>query len=238
MAHTTAHTSDTPALHIDGLRFRYGSGEPWVTALDAFTVNPGEQVLLTGGSGSGKSTLLQLIAGIISPGEGLVCVSGTDVHSLHGASRDRFRGRTIGMLFQTFNLLPGFTASENVMLAMMFSDVPPAEHRDRAVRLLGELGIDRPDAPAERLSIGQQQRVATARALACKPVLVLADEPTASLDPETSVQAMDLVQAMCRHQDAALLCVSHDPMLVDRFDRRVALEEINRIGDQVSVGGA
>ena len=131
------------------------------------------------------------------------------------------------MIFQTFNLLPGFSAAENVMLAMMFSDIPRREHRPRAHDLLDHLGVDRPDAPPEQLSIGQQQRVAVARAVACKPDLVLADEPTASLDPENASGAMDLIQTACRESGTALLCVSHDPAMAERFEQRASLDELH-----------
>lgn len=216
------------ALGIRDLKFRYAPGAAWVVDVPALDLEPGEQMLLTGGSGRGKSTLLNLIAGLVDPAEGRVFVGGTDIHSLHGAARDLHRGRTIGVIFQTFNLLHGFSAVENVMTAMMFSTIPRREHRGRAEQLLAHLGIDRPDADPDRLSVGQQQRVAVARATACDPVLVLADEPTASLDPENAVTAMDLIQAICREKNAALLCVSHDPSMKDRFERQASLEELAR----------
>jgi len=181
-------------------------------------------VLLTARSGRGKSTLLALIAGLIDPASGTVEIAGQPIHALHGAARDRFRGRHIGMIFQTFNLLQGFSAAENVMAALMFSTLPPREHAPRARELLTSLGIERADVAVERLSVGQQQRVAVARALAPSPTLVLADEPTASLDPETAEAAMGLIQSACAARSAALLCVSHDPSMSDRFARREALD--------------
>ncbi len=225
------------ALGIRDLKFRYAAGSAWVVDVPALDLEPGEQMLLTGGSGRGKSTLLNLIAGLIDPVEGRVFVGGTDIHSLHGAARDLHRGRTIGVIFQTFNLLHGFSAVENVMTAMMFSTIPRREHRARAQQLLAHLGIDRPDANPDRLSVGQQQRVAVARATACDPVLVLADEPTASLDPENAVTAMDLIQAICREKNAALLCVSHDPSMKDRFERQASLEEL-ALGEAAPMPGA
>jgi putative ABC transport system ATP-binding protein len=130
------------------------------------------------------------------------------------------------MIFQTFNLLHGFSAAENVMAALMFADprtFPHREHRERACQLLSKLGIDRPDASPDRMSVGQQQRVAVARAIACEPILVLADEPTASLDPENAATAMDLIQRTCAEHNAALLCVSHDPTITERFRHRRAM---------------
>jgi ABC-type lipoprotein export system ATPase subunit len=215
------------ALLLDSLRYRYTPAGPAVVDIAALALAPGEQLLLTGHSGRGKSTLLYLIAGLIEPTGGRVLVHGQDIHTLRGHKRDEFRGRAIGMIFQTFNLLQGFTAAENVMLAMMFSDIPRAEHRPRAHELLAHLGVDRPAAPPEELSIGQQQRVAVARAVACRPDLVLADEPTASLDPDNAVGAMDLIQTACRESGAALLCVSHDPSMAARFERRASLDELS-----------
>jgi ABC-type lipoprotein export system ATPase subunit len=220
---------DVPALAITDLKFRYGVPSPegaWVVDVSRLEVARAEQMLLTGGSGRGKSTLLQLIAGLLDPVAGRIAVDGQDVAALHGARRDLFRGRKIGMIFQTFNLLHGFSAIENVMAAMMFSAIPKREHRDRAAALLSHLGIERHHAAADALSVGQQQRVAVARALACDPVLVLADEPTASLDPENAGVAMDLIQAGCREKGAALLCTSHDPAMGARFGRRASLAEL------------
>ncbi|HRQ75044.1 MAG TPA: ABC transporter ATP-binding protein [Phycisphaerales bacterium] len=216
-----------PALQIDNLRFRYESSKadaPWVVDLPNLKLDAGEQMLLTGRSGRGKSTLLYLIAGLMEPTSGVIRVNGQDVHALRGEKRDLFRGRSIGMIFQTFNLLHGFSALENVLAALMFSAIKPTEHRARALALLDRLGIDQPNRAAEQLSVGQQQRVAVARAVACEPVLVLADEPTASLDPENAAAAMDLIQRACVEQGAALLCTSHDPAMPARFTRTASLE--------------
>ncbi len=198
----------------------------WVVDIPPLQLDRGEQLLLTARSGHGKSTLLHLICGLLDPTEGHIGVDGTAIHTLHGAKRDLFRGRTIGMIFQSFNLLHGFSAVENVMTAMMFSSIPPREHHARALELLRQLGIDEPASRPTEMSIGQQQRVAVARAVVCDPVLVLADEPTASLDPENAAIAMELIQRTCLEQQAALLCVSHDPAMIERFERRAALEEL------------
>lgn len=215
----------THALRIDGLRFAYPGGAPVVDVRE-LSLERGEQMLLTGGSGSGKSTLLHLIAGLEEPSEGHVEVAGRKIHHLHGAQRDRYRGTHIGMIFQTFNLLHGFSALENVEAALMFGGASAAEQKERAHQLLRRLGIERVDATPDQLSVGQQQRVAVARAVACKPALVLADEPTASLDPENAAAAMDLIQSACRENNAALLCVSHDPTMAERFERRARLGDL------------
>jgi putative ABC transport system ATP-binding protein len=229
-----------PALAIAGLKFAYTPSpldDAWVVDVPSFELARGEQALLTARSGRGKSTLLYLIAGLLEPSRGEVRVDGQLVHALGAGARDRFRGRAVGMIFQTFNLLHGFSALENVMAALLFSTIPPREHRDRARALLARLGIARPDAAVDDLSVGQQQRVAVARAVACDPVLVLADEPTASLDPENAAQAMDLIQSACKERNAALLCVSHDPSMAARFGRRHALDGALEAGSVASSKG-
>ena len=218
-------SEQTPALEIARLHFRYGD-RGFELQLPSLALGRGEEMLLVGRSGCGKSTLLQLIAGLVDPTSGTVKVAGEDIHRLKGAARDRFRGRSVGMVFQTFNLLQGFSAIENVMVAMLMSDMPKADWQPRAEALLRSLGIERLDALAEELSVGQQQRVAVARALACRPALVLADEPTASLDPENSVNAVRVLRDACREQGAALLVVSHDPSLESHFARRERLEKL------------
>lgn len=229
-----------PALLIRNLKFRYDHhglhSNQLVVDVPHLELARGQQVLLIGSSGRGKSTLLHLIAGLIDPMDGEVLVTGERVHALRGAARDQFRGRHIGMIFQTFNLLQGFTAIENVMAALMFADpkrFPPATHRERARELLAHLDIKQVDAVPEQLSVGQQQRVAVARAIACEPVLVLADEPTASLDPTNAAVAMDLIQRICAEHNAALLCVSHDPAMAERFEHRASLDELSQRGAHV-----
>ncbi|MBX3355139.1 MAG: ABC transporter ATP-binding protein [Phycisphaeraceae bacterium] len=208
------------ALEIERLRFAYGSGpEGFALVVERFELAPGEQVLLAGPSGSGKSTLLALIAGLLEPASGSIRVGGDSISAMQGAARDLFRGRRIGMIFQTFNLLHGFSARENVEVALLATNAPRSEQRTRAEALLGELGIERIDALVDELSVGQQQRVAVARAVACRPALVLADEPTASLDPPTAQAAMETIQRCCREAGAALLCTSHDPQMRERFRR-------------------
>ncbi|MEO0482032.1 MAG: ABC transporter ATP-binding protein [Planctomycetota bacterium] len=224
----SASASEKPALEIAGLKFRYaGAASPWIVDVAAFTLAPGEQALVTGPSGAGKSTLLHLIAGLVEPSEGSVRVGGVSVFDSRGGKRDELRGRSIGMIFQTHQLLSGFTAAENVMAGMMFGQTPRSGHRSRAVDLLKRLGVDAPDRAVERLSVGQQQRVAVARAVAGEPSLVLADEPTASLDPESAQASIGLIQEVCRERGAALLCVSHDPSIFESFDRRHAFAELS-----------
>ncbi|MBM4115856.1 MAG: ATP-binding cassette domain-containing protein [Phycisphaerae bacterium] len=209
------------ALAIQGLELVRAGG--FRLSIPSLSLSQGEQALLVAPSGGGKSTLLHLIAGLEDPDAGSIAIADMPISSLRGAARDAFRGASIGMVFQTFNLLHGFSAIENLMVAMMFSSVPEATHEARARALLSELGIDRPEQSVETMSVGQQQRVAVARALACRPTLVLADEPTASLDPANAAAAIGLLQRACRDHGAALLCTSHDPSLREHFSRVIDL---------------
>lgn len=226
----------THALQIRNLAFRYDApgSTPFELHVGSLVLGAGEQMLLTARSGGGKSTLLGLICGLMDPLRGTIEIDGQDIHDLRGAARDRFRGARIGVIFQTFNLLIGFSALENVLAPLMLSNIPRGEHQARAAALLERLGIERPHAKVEHLSVGQQQRVAVARAVACKPALVLADEPTASLDPENAGGAMDLIQGICRDTGAALLCVSHDPSMAQRFPRQERLDALSTQGANAS----
>ena len=170
----------------------------------------GEQVVIRGRSGGGKTTLLNVIAGLATVDEGRIVVNGTDVTRLPEAARDRFRARHIGFVFQTFNLLAGFTALENVLLGMTFT----GQRNDpkRATELLERVGLGhRLTHKPAALSVGEQQRVAVARALVNRPVLLLADEPTANIDPAHQQQVIDLLREVCRAENVAMLLVTHSP---------------------------
>jgi ABC-type lipoprotein export system ATPase subunit len=189
----------------------------------------GQQVALHGPSGTGKTTLLNAIAGILRPDSGHIWLSGTDLCGLSEARRDRLRAEQVGYVFQTFNLLQGYTALENVALGMAFG---PGVDRPFALQLLERLDLgDRVDYRPAELSVGQQQRVALARALANRPALVLADEPTGALDPVRADEAVGLLRELCAEQGAALLIVSHDDSVLERFETRLDLREINRAFD-------
>lgn len=224
-----------PAISITDLLYRYRAGDDPTVNIPRFTLKKGEHILLTGASGSGKSTLLHLISGLMNPESGAIEIQGTAIHRLRGSKRDRFRGSHIGMIFQTYQLLHGFSARENILAALMFSDLPRSSHHSRAISLLKVLGINKPNQLVEEMSVGQQQRVAVARAVACSPTVVLADEPTAALDPDHAQAAMDLLQEACRSIDAALICVSHDHSLIPRFDRHQPLCELN-LGSEAKHG--
>jgi ABC-type lipoprotein export system ATPase subunit len=184
----------------------------------------GEQVALRGSSGSGKTTLLHLIAGIVRPDEGEIAVAGRDITAMSEAQRDAWRAQHVGYVFQSFHLLQAFTALENVALATMFGG---AANDRRAKELLERVGLrDRLDYVPRKLSIGQQQRVAVARALVNSPKLVLADEPTGNLDRAHADGALQLIREVCRESGAALLIVSHDERVVATFERVLDMRDL------------
>ena len=197
-----------------------------VLDIESFFVAAGEQMVLMGRSGSGKTTLLHVIAGISRPDSGRVWIEDWDIALLSEAERDRFRAERIGYVFQTFNLLPGFTALENVLLAMRFTG--RRVDRTRARKLLERVGLQHREThrPAQ-LSVGEQQRVAVARALANRPKLLLADEPTANIDTGNQVQVLSLLQETCREENVALVLVTHAPEVAKQFERVERLEEFN-----------
>ena len=216
-------------LELAGVRKGYlapDGGRVEVLEVPELALAAGEQVALRGASGTGKTTLLHVIAGIVRPDAGSVRVAGEDVARLDEAARDAWRARHVGYVFQTFNLLQGFSALENVALASMFAG--PAKVT-RARELLERVGLaGRLDYLPRKLSIGQQQRVAVARALVNAPQLVLADEPTGNLDRSNAEAALALLRDTCRENGAALLVVSHDERVVERFERVLELATLNR----------
>ena len=216
-------------LNIENLRksFRTPDGSVLtVVDIPAFSLDSGQQTALCGTSGSGKTTFLNLIAGILKPDEGLVELDGCPISEAGEAGRDRLRARTIGYIFQTFNLLQGYTCIENVLLGMSFG---PGADRRWASELLERVGLGkRLDHFPRQLSTGQQQRVAVARALANRPKLVLADEPTGNLDPASAAESLGLIRETCQENGAALLLVSHDRGVLGQFDNVRDLADINR----------
>lgn len=199
-----------------------------VLDITEFHVSAGEQMVLMGHSGCGKTTLLHVIAGISRPDEGRVRIDEWDITLMTEAECDRFRAERIGYVFQTFNLLPGFTALENVLLAMRFTR--RRADRGRARQLLKRVGLEhRMSHRPPMLSVGEQQRVAVARALANKPRLILADEPTANVDSGHQQQILDLIRDTCREEEIALVLVTHSPDVANQFDRIERLEDFNRV---------
>jgi ABC-type lipoprotein export system ATPase subunit len=191
-------------------------------------VAAGEQVVIRGRSGGGKTTLLNAIAGLMTIDKGRIAIKGTDITRLPEVARDRFRARNIGFVFQTFNLLAGFSALENVLLGMTFT----GQRRDsaRAEGLLCRVGLGaRLTHKPAALSVGEQQRVAVARALVNRPVLLLADEPTANIDPAHQQQVIDLLREVCRDENVAMLLVTHADEVANQFERVEHLEQLNRV---------
>jgi len=223
-----------PLLEISDLSKSYRSPEGEVQVIidvPTFTLDAHQQVALEGRSGSGKTTFLNLIAGILRPDSGSIRLAGQELVGASESLRDAFRARHIGYVFQAFHLLSGHTALENVELGMLFGaglDRAFAEH------LLERLGLaDRMRYRPPQLSLGQQQRVALARALANRPDLVLADEPTGSLDLHHAAEALGLLRELCTEEGAALLLVSHDHKILETFETRYALHELNRAAREV-----
>lgn len=215
----------TTALRMESIQKNYGARH--ALDIELLELMPGEQVACRGESGSGKTTLLHLAAGIIRPDSGRILIGDTDTTNLTEPRLDRLRAERIGIVYQTFHLLQGFSAIENVELAMSFGG---GIDEARARNILGRVGLgDRLADPPSRLSVGQQQRVAVARALANKPQLVLADEPTGSLDPVRAREALALLKEICAEHNAALLVVTHDPSVIDAFERHIDLNVINRV---------
>lgn len=215
-------------LNISDLAKSYRSPDGQVTPvvrINQFSMIEGEQVALQGGSGSGKTTFLNLIAGILRADGGSISLAGQEMVGAAESKRDLLRAQNLGYVFQTFNLLQGYTALENVELGMMFG---PGADKARAADLLKRMGLaDRMDYKPRQLSVGQQQRVAVARALANRPRLVLADEPTGNLDRSRAAEALGLIREICRENGAALLLVSHDQEILEQFDNRQDFADIN-----------
>ncbi len=229
----------TPAIELRNIEFAW-PGKPRLLSIAEFSVPAGERLFLRGPSGSGKSTLLGILGGVLAPQRGSVKLLGQDLTTLSASARDVFRGEHVGFIFQMFNLIPYLSVRENVLLPLRFSParaqrltsapggaVDPAAEAARLLDALGLKGQDLLDRPITQLSIGQQQRVAAARALLGKPEIIVADEPTSSLDHDSRENFLQLLMHECRAQNSTLVFVSHDTSLTSLFDRTVSLGELN-----------
>lgn len=226
------------AVELRDVVFGWGSGEP-LLQIDALDIAPGERVFISGPSGSGKSTLLGLIGGVLTATSGTVRVLGESLGDIGAARRDALRVDRIGFIFQMFNLLPYLSVRDNVALPCRFSArrraralTEATDIRTEAERLLSHLGLDDPallDRRVTELSIGQQQRVAAARALIGRPELLIADEPTSSLDADARAEFLSLLMSECTAAGSAIVFVSHDRSLASQFDRQVDLLALNRL---------
>ena len=240
-------TSEPAAIALDAVRFAWPGQSSDTLAIDTLTVRPGERLFVRGASGSGKTTLLNLVGGVIEPRAGRVSVDGVALDSLARGARDTFRADRIGFVFQMFNLLPFLGLIDNVLLPCRFSAVRreracrhggtlPAEAR----RLLAALRLDvatLEGRPVSALSVGQQQRVAVARALIGRPPVIVADEPTSALDAQTRDDFLALLFDEVTSMGSTLLFVSHDAGLEAAFDRSVDLAALNRVGQPAATEG-
>jgi putative ABC transport system ATP-binding protein len=225
VAATTAASTAPAIVRVEALVKQVSTPDHDLTIVRGatFSVAAGETVAIVGASGSGKSTLLGLLAGLDVPSSGKVWVDGEDLFALDEDGRARLRGRLVGFVFQSFQLLPALTALENVMLPLELAGAPDAEARAR--RVLGEVGLgERLGHYPRQLSGGEQQRVAVARAFATEPKLLFADEPTGNLDSATGAQVIDLIFGMNREHGTTLLLVTHDAKLADRCSRRITID--------------
>jgi putative ABC transport system ATP-binding protein len=222
-------------IHMSQVHFAWGGRNSFSLAIERFVLATRERILLIGPSGSGKSTFLSLLCGILAPRSGRIDILGSDITRLSASARDGFRAEHFGIIFQMFNLLPYGSVINNVLLPLSFAprrrqrasaEGPPEAE---ATRLLTKLGLDPQlvrGTSAANLSVGQQQRVAAARALIGAPELIVADEPTSSLDRDSQGAFLDLLFAQAKEAGSALVMVSHDVSLGPRFDRVVRLDEI------------
>ena len=216
-------------LEVQHLRKSFPSpegGESLVVDLERFSLESESLCGMKGESGSGKTTFLHLLAGILKPDKGSIILNGRDISQLSEGARDRLRAESVGYVFQSFNLLQGFTCLENVLLATSFAG---QANKTWAKELLDRVGLSRrTNYYPRQLSVGQQQRVAVARALANHPKLVLADEPTGNLDPKNSHKALSLLKELCRENGSSLLLVSHEEKVIESFENQFTWEELNQ----------
>jgi putative ABC transport system ATP-binding protein len=237
-AYATTEGTQQPVIQLEDVSFGYTPEQP-VLQIRQFEIRAGESVFMRGPSGTGKSTLLSLLAGIMRPWQGQITLLGHPLADLRGARRDALRASHMGVIFQLFNLVPYLSVIANTTLPCRFSPLrrrraeaggSPLE--DEAIRLLTRLGFDREQLhqPATALSVGQQQRVAAARALIGSPELILADEPTSALDADARERFITLLREECSRSGASLLFVSHDQSLAAHFDRPLDLQQVNEAG--------
>jgi putative ABC transport system ATP-binding protein len=226
-------TATTPelAVHCRGIVKSYGAGVSKVAALRGadLDVRRGELLMLVGPSGSGKTSLISIVATILDQDSGTCEVLGRDVHLMEPIERARFRGTSVGFVFQVFNLLPALTTVENVSVPLLINGTPRKQAEYRACELLEQVGLgDRRKALPPQLSGGQQQRVAIARALACNPQIIICDEPTSNLDHETGHATMEILRSHAMSPERAVIVVTHDPRIF-RFADRIARMDDGRV---------
>ncbi len=218
--------NSTKVIKLDSVTKVYKDGDRTVTALDnvSLSIEQGESVAIEGPSGSGKSTLLQILGALDEPTSGSVNIFGVEPFQLNDKELSKFRNETIGFVFQFFNLLPYYSALENVMVPLLLGGVSETDAREKAKTVLDELGLsDRLNHRPSQLSGGQMQRVAIARALGTEPKLILADEPTGNLDKENKAIIADLLASVSK-KGITLIVVTHDQLLSERFGRKLRID--------------
>jgi putative ABC transport system ATP-binding protein len=225
----------SPAITVRGIVKDFGSGQTAVRALHGIDAEifPGELTYLVGESGSGKTTLISIIAGILYPSQGSVCVFGTEIYELGQNALVKFRLSNIGFIFQQYNLIPTLSAAENASVPLVAAGVKRSEAVARAAQTLEQLNIGQlAERLPRQLSGGQQQRVAIARALVHDPKLIVCDEPTAALDASSGRRVMDLLRAVAIQEDRAVIIVTHDNRIFDLADRILEIEDGSIVGDR------
>jgi putative ABC transport system ATP-binding protein len=221
-------------VKIESLKFKYPSSKEWILDIPNFSIQPGEKIFLYGPSGCGKTTFLEVLAGINVPVEGSVTILNQDITKMTPAQRDQFRADFMGYIFQSFNLIPYLNVLENITLPLYFSpkkrnQVSIQNEKKLTHEISTLLGLHHLlERPVTELSIGQQQRVAAARAIIGQPSLILADEPTSALDYNHREKFIKLLFELCSQYQTSVLFVSHDRTLEPLFDRSLALPEINK----------
>ncbi len=235
-------TTPIPRVRLSGVRFRWHRRLPPALEISELSIGRGERLFVHGPSGTGKTTLLSLLGGVVVPECGRVEIDGTDIARLSGTHRDRFRADHIGFLFQLFNLIPYLSAAENVILPCQFSTARRRKTKRRhgtvraaAGALLHHMGLDADalsGSPVAKLSVGQQQRVAAARALIGEPGLLIADEPTSALDADNRQAFLDLLFREAERAGATVMFVSHDLSLASAFHRALAISDVNLVTEK------
>ncbi|RWR11289.1 ABC transporter ATP-binding protein [Paenirhodobacter populi] len=222
-----------PSLHLDDIAVTFPGLAAPVLHVPALDIPAGDRVVVVGPSGSGKSTFVNIITGLERATRGRVNWDGTDIGTLSEGARDRWRGANIGLVMQDFHLFPGLSALDNVLLPARLSRVADAAMVARAGALLERVGLSRPGQKVETMSRGEMQRVAVARAVLRDPGVIVADEPTASLDPENGAAIGSLLLDLAAQTGATLIVVSHDPRLAAQIPRRIALADGRIVSDTI-----
>lgn len=221
------------SIRLENIKFKYAGASKYTLDIPEFTLSKNKKAFLFGPSGCGKTTLLETLAGVLVPESGTVSVCGSELQKMSASQRDQFRAAKIGYIFQSFNLIPYLTVFENITLPLNLSperrkNIPISDQEHIVLSMCQQLGIaDYLNKPVTELSVGQQQRVAAARALLGKPELILADEPTSSLDYDHREKFIRLLFEMCDQSRTSILFVSHDRTLEKLFDESISLAQIN-----------